>query len=200
MLAQQKLVAFGKCRGKGGLGAHHRCNTRKEHHRIFFDRREHLQERFVQRFAIFRSRGLRQILGNHHGTAFVHVGLFCVNADERLLDAERIHAHLLQIVREVGLYRKRCRGKRCGLDPRIELFFPDATGMERERMQFDGMRVERFFHVEHPIRTAGLRNKFKVRDKAGDIGHAPFQIIEHTLDRIDVSGIGTELFGNRAGA
>ena len=185
MLAKQKFLTFGECGSKCGLCFHHCRNACKEHHRIFFNRREHLQERIVQGVAKFRSGGLRQEFCDHHGTALVHIGGFRINAHERLFTQTQIvHAHFLQIVREVGLHRKRRRGECRGLDPRIEFFSPDVAGMERERMQLDGMRIEGFFHVEHPIAATTLCYKFKVRNKVADFGHTAFEIAHDAFERV----------------
>ena len=49
-------------------------------------------------------------------------------------------------------------------------------------MQLDGMRVERLFHVEHPISAPSLYNKFKVRDKMIDFGHTAFEVVHNALN------------------
>ena len=62
-------------------------------------------------------------------------------------------------------------------------------------MQLDGMRVERFFHVEDPVIAARLCNKFKVRNEVADFSHAAIEIAHDTLETVHVRCGSNELFG-----
>ena len=67
-------------------------------------------------------------------------------------------------------------------------------------MKLDGMRIERLFHVEHPIGTPSFCDKFKIRNKVADFGHTTFEVIHNALEFFVVRRRGNNLFYHGTGA